>query len=156
MSRERINAHVAPLRPRFTVASMTQLCSNFRLLKKNRFPRKRHCLLSSLLGPVWPNLPHFEASLDASSVRSDVTSSIKILSPPWRHPRGKLMIPLVNSHTNTTRIGWHLLEIGPRFTPGLPAGRQETCFLRAASSSTRCASSCCVRSSSCRNRSSST
>ena len=29
---------------------------------------------------------------------------------PCRQPRGKLMIFLVNSHTNATRIGWHLWE----------------------------------------------
>jgi len=32
------------------------------------------------------------------------------------------MVPLVNSHTNATRIGWHLWEIDLRFAPGLPAG----------------------------------
>ena len=35
---------------------------------------------------------------------------------------GKSMVSLVNSHTNATRIGWHLWEIGCRFalnsTPG--------------------------------------
>ena len=29
---------------------------------------------------------------------------------------------LVNSHTNATRIGWHLWEIDLRFAPGLPLG----------------------------------
>jgi len=28
----------------------------------------------------------------------------------------------VNSHTNATRIGWHLWEIDLRFAPGLPPG----------------------------------
>ena len=42
--------------------------------------------------------------------------------PPWRQPRGKLMVSLVNSHTNATRIGWHLWEIDLRFAPGLPPG----------------------------------
>ena len=32
------------------------------------------------------------------------------------------MISLVNSHTNATRIGWHLWEIDLRFAPGLPPG----------------------------------
>ena len=31
--------------------------------------------------------------------------------PPWRQPRSKLMVSLVNSHTNATRTGWHLWEI---------------------------------------------
>ena len=31
--------------------------------------------------------------------------------PPWRQPRGKWMVYLVNSHTNATRIGWHLCKI---------------------------------------------
>jgi len=41
------------------------------------------------------------------------------LSPPWRQPRGQWMVSLVNSHTNATRIGWHLWEIDLRFSPGL-------------------------------------
>ena len=43
-------------------------------------------------------------------------------TPPWRQPRGESMISLVNSHTNSTRIGWHLWEIDLRFAPGLPPG----------------------------------
>jgi len=31
--------------------------------------------------------------------------------PPWRQPRGKWMVSLVNSHTNTTSKRWHLWEI---------------------------------------------
>ena len=42
--------------------------------------------------------------------------------PPRRQPRGKWMVSLVNSHTNATRIGWHLWEIDLRFAPGLPPG----------------------------------
>ena len=42
--------------------------------------------------------------------------------PPWRQPRGNLMVSLVNSHTNATKIGWHLWEIDSRFAPGLPPG----------------------------------
>jgi len=44
------------------------------------------------------------------------------VKPPWRQPRGKSMVSLVNSHTNATRIGWHLWEIDSRFVPGLPPG----------------------------------
>ena len=44
-------------------------------------------------------------------------------NPPWRQPRGKSMVSLVNFHTNATRIGWHLWEIDLRFAPGLPPGR---------------------------------
>ena len=40
--------------------------------------------------------------------------------PPWRQPRGKWMVSLVNSHTNATRIGWYMWEIDLRFAPGLP------------------------------------
>jgi len=40
--------------------------------------------------------------------------------PPWRQPRGKWMVALVNSHTNATRIGWHLWAIDSRFAPGIP------------------------------------
>jgi len=32
------------------------------------------------------------------------------------------MVSLVNSHTNATRIGWHLWEIDLRFAPGLRPG----------------------------------
>ena len=46
----------------------------------------------------------------------------KAASPPWRQPRGKSMVSLVSSHTNATRIGWHLGEIDLRFAPGLPPG----------------------------------
>ena len=41
---------------------------------------------------------------------------------PWRQPGGKLMVSLVNSHKNATRIGWRLWEIDLRFAPGLPPG----------------------------------
>ena len=40
-------------------------------------------------------------------------------APPWRQPRGKLMVSLVNSHTNATRIGQR-----PSF--GAPLGRGRT------------------------------
>ena len=42
--------------------------------------------------------------------------------PLWRQPRGKLMVSLVNSHSNASIIGWHLWEIDLRFASGLPAG----------------------------------
>ena len=32
------------------------------------------------------------------------------------------MVSSVNSHTDATRIGWHLREIGSRFAPGLSPG----------------------------------
>jgi len=42
--------------------------------------------------------------------------------PPWKQPRGKWMVSLVNSHTNATSKRWHLWEIDFRFalnsTPG--------------------------------------
>ena len=34
----------------------------------------------------------------------------------------QMMVSLVNSHTNATRIGWHLWEIDIRVSPGLPPG----------------------------------
>ena len=43
-------------------------------------------------------------------------------SPPWRQPTGNWMVSLVNSHTNATRIGWHLRVIDLRFAPELPLG----------------------------------
>ena len=42
--------------------------------------------------------------------------------PPWRHPRGKWMVSLVDSHTNATSQRWHLWEIDLRFAPGVPPG----------------------------------
>jgi len=42
--------------------------------------------------------------------------------PSRRQPRDKSMVSLVNSHTNATRIGWHLWEIDFRFASGLPPG----------------------------------
>ena len=39
-----------------------------------------------------------------------------------RQPRDKLIVSLVNSHTNAARIRWHLWEIDLRFAPGLPQG----------------------------------
>jgi len=50
------------------------------------------------------------------------TPTPQTLHPPWRQPRGKLMVYSVNSHTNATRIGWHLWEIDLRFASGLPPG----------------------------------
>ena len=45
-----------------------------------------------------------------------------LLLPPWRQPRGKWMVSLVDSNTNATSKSWHLWEIDPRFalnsTPG--------------------------------------
>ena len=42
--------------------------------------------------------------------------------PPWKQPRGKWMVSLVNSDTNVTSKRWHLWEIDLRFalnsTPG--------------------------------------
>ena len=35
---------------------------------------------------------------------------------------GKLIVSLVNSHSNATRFGWHIWEIDLRFTPGSPPG----------------------------------
>ena len=45
---------------------------------------------------------------------------INLNGPPWSQPRGKLMVSQVNSHTNATRIGWHMWEIDLRFAPRLP------------------------------------
>jgi len=42
--------------------------------------------------------------------------------PPWRQPRGKSMVSLVNSPTHVTTIGWQLWEIDLRFAPGFPPG----------------------------------
>ena len=45
--------------------------------------------------------------------------------PPWRQPKGKWMVSLVNSHTSATSNWWHLWEIDLIFafnsTPGWSA-----------------------------------
>ena len=79
-----------------------------------------------------PLKPHFPYSwfkfirLVPRDPGSDETTSgaetVYQADPPWRQDRGKLMVSLVNSHTNATRIGWHLWEIDSRFAPGLPPG----------------------------------
>ena len=51
--------------------------------------------------------------------RSDAFSST---DPPWRQPRGKTIVSLVNSHTNATSKRENLLEIDLVFAPGLPPG----------------------------------
>ena len=47
---------------------------------------------------------------------------VAVRPPPWSQPRGKTIVSFANSHTNATRIGWHLWEIDLRFSPGLPPG----------------------------------
>ena len=48
--------------------------------------------------------------------------SIREEEPPWRQPRGKQMVSLVNSCSNATSQRWHLLETDLRFGPWLPPG----------------------------------
>ena len=43
-------------------------------------------------------------------------------TPPWRQPRGKLKVSVVNSRSDATRFGCHLLEIDSSFTPASPQG----------------------------------
>ena len=52
--------------------------------------------------------------------RRRFVDGVKVHAVLWR--RGKSMVSLVNSHTNATRIGWHLWEIDLRFASGLPPG----------------------------------
>ena len=76
-----------------------------------------------------PRLSKVGSTFEGVFVVSDVPTS-KVSAPevhlqtslPWRQPKDKLMISLVNSYTNATRIGWHLWEIDVRFGPGLPPG----------------------------------
>ena len=52
-------------------------------------------------------------SAEMQSTPPGVPTSGKVarVSPPWRQPIGKLMVSLVNSHTNAIRTGWHLWEV---------------------------------------------
>ena len=45
--------------------------------------------------------------------------------PPWRQPRGKWMISLVNSHTNATLKRWHMWEIDLGFALNSTLGWRE-------------------------------
>jgi len=49
-------------------------------------------------------------------------TAMQVRLPPWRQPRGKSMVSLVNSHSNASRIGWYLWEINLRFAPGANLG----------------------------------
>ena len=72
--------------------------------------------------PTWntkPSAPSLEADRDT---RAGGHAPHPYFTPPWWQPSGKLMLSLVNSHTNATRIGWHLWEIDFRFAHGLPPG----------------------------------
>ena len=60
-------------------------------------------------------LPSLRVATISAARHSDVR-------PPWRQSRGKLIVSLVNSPTNATRIGWHPWEIELRFAPELPPG----------------------------------
>ena len=58
------------------------------------------------------------APLSVSSTQPGVAAP----KPPWRQPRGKTMVYLVNSYTNATSNMQQLWEIQLRFAPGLPQG----------------------------------
>ena len=63
--------------------------------------------------------PHISGTCDFSKVAVPAAPTLQGLlpqgRPPWRQPRGKWMVSLVNSHTNTTSKRWHLWENGRRF-----------------------------------------
>jgi len=65
---------------------------------------------------------YFSRGLDLLGFLPGWGTRFEGLGPPWRQPRGKLIVSLVNSHINATRIGWHVWEIDLRFAPGLPPG----------------------------------
>ena len=61
-------------------------------------------------------------SLTWTRTGSTASSRFRSQYPPWRQPRGKTIVSLVNSHTNATSKRWHLWEIDLSFAPGLPPG----------------------------------
>ena len=60
------------------------------------------------------------------------------IGPPWRQPRGKSMVSLVNSHANGTRIGCHLWEIDLRFALGLGPKRLDDTRCTTSQGGARC------------------
>ena len=52
---------------------------------------------------------------EARSVKHRVGGLFVSRHPPWRQPRGKWKVSLVNSHTNITSKRWHLCEMDLRF-----------------------------------------
>jgi len=63
-----------------------------------------------------------EAELEAAKW-AEMAEKMEVgLTPPCRQPRGKWMVSLVNSHSNSSSKRWHLWEIDLRFAPGLPPG----------------------------------
>jgi len=67
---------------------------------------------------------HFCEVKSATGKNERLEHAAKPRTPPWRQPRCKSIVSLVNSHTKAARIGWHLWEIDLRFAPGLPPGRK--------------------------------
>ena len=85
--------------------------------------RKAHPSMSDCplcVGRWFNAYPYFPFSL----VERKTSSPTFPTAPPWRQPIGKSMVSSVDSHTNATRIGWHLWEIDLRFATGLLPGRQ--------------------------------
>ena len=69
-----------------------------------------------------PRPPRYQAILGyvvkSPSVYGDHNLIEKVFGmglPPWRQPRGKWTVSLVNSHTNVTSKRWHLWKIDLRF-----------------------------------------
>ena len=67
---------------------------------------------------LWDNIRHWCCRRGAW--QGVGLSLYRVGIPPWRQPRGKLVVSLVDSCTNATRIGWHLWELDLRFPLGLP------------------------------------
>ena len=91
-------------------------------------PRRSLSLKLSVARVYEPQIRAVRVSFKQDTRRVDARGKGSAL-PPWRQPRGKSMVYLVNSHTNATRIGRHLWEIDLRFAPGLPPGWHGERFL---------------------------
>ena len=71
---------------------------------------------------VWSRTPLWKRAELLRNAAAKMRENAGVRTLPWRQTRGKLMVSSANSHTNATRIGWHLWEIGFIFSPGLPPG----------------------------------
>jgi len=71
----------------------------------------------------WSRLPHIGILRSLEFYQYGALHNFQVSpSPPWRQPRGKSTVSLVDSHTNATFPRYHLRELDLIFATGLPPG----------------------------------